>query len=108
MGNRFHFFLLKKTRSTSTLNSTSTSSSSSSFSFLSFPSFQATFSSLVLAGYPNLKDVHDAIATSNPNFLLTGELGDQEMAAESVAETFAAATAGASSASSSSSAIAAL
>ena len=63
---------------------------------------QATFSSsLVLAGYPNMKDVHDALATSNPSFLLTGELGDKEMAAESVAETFAAATAAGSSSKSS-------
>ena len=55
-----------------------------------------------------MQDVHDAIATSNPSFLLTGEiLGGKEMAAESVAETFAA-TAGSSSPSSSSAAIASI
>lgn len=47
-----------------------------------------------------MKDVHDALAASNPSFLLTGETGDKEMIAESVAESFAA-TPGSSSSSSS-------
>lgn len=55
-----------------------------------------------------MKDVHDALAASNPSFLLTGEVGDREMLAESVAESFAATAAGLSSSSSSSSAVASL
>ena len=45
---------------------------------------------MLAAAYPTMRDVHDAIATVNPSYLLTGEVGDKELMAESVAETFAA------------------
>jgi hypothetical protein len=63
---------------------------------------------MLAAAYPTMREVHDAIASVNPSYLLTGEMGDKELIAESVAENFAAASSSASSSTSASDAIASI